>query len=423
MIISVRGESRVKAMRKGLLVILLAIFLAVVPACSGEGDTPDEEDAGVPGDLQEQNGDGSTGVQEPEQDSANRSPTISAVSIEPDLVQISRNSTVRLSAEVTDPDGDSLEYKWAATGGSFDNVAGHRATWRSPELTGSFTVTVTVTDGRGGTATSEIAFTVITNQAPAITSLTASPSLVAPGGHVSVTASAQDPDGDPITYTWAADGGQITGVGSTVTWVAPDVSAGEKTSYIITATADDGRGGTSVETVDIGIAIGYGTRVFNTVSDESGTVIEDGGDETGFFRAGDTVDNETMRAFFSFDLSDVADSDVSEATVRFTHAATVGDPFYQPTGLGGVRVFVVRYEEGGLADLYTDPRNELTERVLMESPTEFDIAKFVQRIGEGSAYSDRMQFMMRFQKETNNDNVTDYMEWSQAVVTVTYAPD
>ncbi len=414
-------------MRKCLLVTLLVIVLTAMPACSGGEDTPDG--AGVPGDVQEQepvDGDESSGEQEAGQegDSAgNRPPTISAVSIEPDSVQIARNSTVRLSAEAADPDGDSLEYKWAATGGSFDNVAGHRATWRSPELTGSFTVTVTVTDGRGGTTTSETTFTVITNQAPGITALTAAPSSVAPGGHVAVTASAEDPDGDPVTYQWVADGGQITGVGSTVTWIAPDVSAGEKTNYTITVTADDGRGGTAAKTIDIGIAIGFGTKVFNTVPAESGTVIEDGGDETSFFRAGDTLDNESVRAFFSFDLSDVVDTHVSEATLRFTHAATVGDPFYRPTGLGGIRVFVVRYDEGGLADLYTDPREELTETVLMESPTEFDITKFVQRIGEGSAFSDRMQFMVRFQKETNNDGVADYMEWSQAVITVTYAPD
>jgi len=65
----------------------------------------------------------------------------------------------------------------------------------------------------------------------------------------------------------------------------------------------------------------------------------------------------------------------------------------------------------------------LTEDGLFESPTEFDITQFVQRIGEGLAYSNRLQFMIRFQGVTNNDGIADYMDWSQAMVTATYAPE
>jgi len=31
--------------------------------------------------------------------------------------------------------------------------------------------------------------------------------------------------------------------------------------------------------------------------------------------------------------------------------------------------------------------------------------------------------MIRFQGVTNNDGIADYMDWSQAMVTATYAPE
>ena len=48
-----------------------------------------------------------------------------------------------------DPDEDKLDYIWSATGG---NITGEEAvvTWVAPIAYGTYTVTVTVTDGRGG---------------------------------------------------------------------------------------------------------------------------------------------------------------------------------------------------------------------------------------------------------------------------------
>jgi protocatechuate 3,4-dioxygenase beta subunit len=419
-------------MTRTFMLALLVALLVALPACSKEPQAPaGEPDSGVPSGLQVEEPDGQAAPQEPEQaqpeqpqgSSSNRPPSVSDVTLDPNSPEVTRGMAVRLSVTATDPDGDPLEYKWAATGGSFDLIEGHRATWRAPDLAGSFTVTATVTDGRGGTTTAQTVFTVSSNLAPSISSLAATPSSVGSGGHISLSATALDPDGDPLTYAWKADGGQVTGVGPNVTWVAPDVSPGEKSEYTITLTVSDGRGGSVVDTVTVYIAVGYGTRVFTPVAAETGTVIEDGGGQTAFTRAGDTANDKTMRAFFSFDLSGIEDTDVTQATLAFTYQGTVGDPFYMPTGLRGIHVFIVRYDPGGLPELYLEPREELTEEGLLESPTEFDITKFAQRIGEGSAFSDRVQVMVRFQREKNNDGIADYMEWSQATVTVTYAPD
>ena len=420
-------------MARIILVLLLALLIAVPVGCSG-GDSAGDADAGDDLDVQE-----SSGVDNPfaktedgDSDSSSQSspiggnqpPTVSTITLDPAVSEVSKNATVRLTAAASDADGDPLEYKWAATGGSFDSVEGARAVWRAPEMTGSFGVTLTVTDGKGGTTTAQQSFTVIQNEAPVIRGLTATPTSVASGGSLIVSGSADDPDGDNLTFQWEADGGTITGVGSSITWVAPSVQPGEKTDYTVTLIVDDGRGGFDVESVDVSVVIGYSSKVFSPVASETGTVIEDAGDDTSFTRAGDTADNEAMRAFFTFNLYELRNTDVSEATLTIVHQQTVGDPFYMPTGLRGIHVYVVRWDDAGeLPEFYTEPLEELTESGLFESPTTFDVTKFVQRIGQTIAKSDKLQFMITFQRETNNDSKADFMEWNQANLSVTYAPD
>jgi len=353
----------------------------------------------------------------------NRAPVVSGMSVAPTGETVAKRAVVTVTCAATDPDGDALTYKWSATGGSFGDIDEAHAVWRSPDITGSFKVTVTVADGRGGSTTAEQSFTVVDNAAPTIASLTASPEAVAANGYVTITAAASDPDGDALSYRWSADGGVVTGIGASVTWQAPDAKPGEKTDYAITLNLEDGRGGQDVETVHVTITIGYGTKQYSPVAADTGTVIKDGGVDMSVIRTGDTVNNDAMRAFVSFDLGELHSTDVTEATVTFTHLETVGKPFKLPTGLRGVKVYVVRYDPGGLPDFDIEPLEQLTKEPVYESPTTFDVTKFVQRIGQNMAASDQLQFMLTFQLGTNNDNTADYMAWSKASLSVTFAPD
>ena len=360
-----------------------------------------------------------------EQESAvgNRPPEVSLIGLAPPYTDVAKNARVGITCTASDPDGDAIEYKWAANGGSFDSVEVFRCMWRAPEVTGKFVVTVTVTDGNGGITTAQQEFTVIDNESPVIRGLSAEPVLIEANGFITVSGSAEDPDGDEIEYIWGTDGGTITGQGHSITWIAPDVKPGEKTDYYVSLTADDGRGGYDVEYVDVTVNIGYATKVFTPVPQETGTVIRDGGDDTSFNKAGDNKDDEPMRAFWSFNLYELRNTDVSQATIQFTHKETVGDPFRMPTGLRGIHVYVVRYDPGELPDFNIEPNEELTQGVLFESPTSFDVTKFVKRIGDNVAGSDEFQVMVAFQHLTNNDTVADYMSWDKVLLTVTSAPD
>jgi outer membrane protein OmpA-like peptidoglycan-associated protein len=83
----------------------------------------------------------------------NRPPTVKA-RCEPCVVEVGRTSTV--TADANDPDGDVLTYKWSAPAGTFANPAERQTIFTCPMTPGSIPVTVTVNDGKGGTASDTI---------------------------------------------------------------------------------------------------------------------------------------------------------------------------------------------------------------------------------------------------------------------------
>jgi peptidoglycan-associated lipoprotein len=84
---------------------------------------------------------------------ANRPPTVKA-RCEPCVVEIGKASTV--TADAQDPDGDTLTYKWSAPNGTFANPAERQTIFTCPKTPGSVPVTVSVSDGKGGTASDTI---------------------------------------------------------------------------------------------------------------------------------------------------------------------------------------------------------------------------------------------------------------------------
>jgi hypothetical protein len=57
----------------------------------------------------------------------------------------------------TDPDGDSLTYGWSATSGTISvSESGSSINWTAPSTTGTYTITCTVSDGKGGSDTKNV---------------------------------------------------------------------------------------------------------------------------------------------------------------------------------------------------------------------------------------------------------------------------
>lgn len=126
--------------RQGLLAVVLCSAL-MVAAC-GDSKSPTTPTP-PPG------GGGGGGNPPPTQ--TNRNPVIGSMTFSPELA-VSELTTVTFNASASDPDGDQVSYKW-----EFNTASGFSDTRQSfsARLTGSGTLAVklTVTDGKGGTAT------------------------------------------------------------------------------------------------------------------------------------------------------------------------------------------------------------------------------------------------------------------------------
>ncbi len=166
------------------LTIIVALALVVVPGCGGGG--------GGGGD-----GGGDNGG-DPGGGDVNVSPTVSLNAVS-DAIWPEQQTDI--SANATDPDGDSLTYSWSSSEGTITGT-GDTVTFSAPQSGGQFTVTVTVSDGQGGEAEEQIVITVgATVEGTIINARTGSPVA-----NVSVTV-------DGITQATGAQGHfAITGV-------------------------------------------------------------------------------------------------------------------------------------------------------------------------------------------------------------------
>ncbi|RWZ50892.1 PKD domain-containing protein [Labedella phragmitis] len=137
----------------------------------------------------------------------------------------------------TDPDGTIASYAWNFGDGQNGTGATTNHTYGSA---GDFLVTLTVTDNRGGTATTT---RVVSATAPANQNPTASFTASGSGLAVSVNGSAStDPDGTIASYAWDfGDEGTATGATANHTYAA----AGE---YTVTLTVTDDKGATASTT-------------------------------------------------------------------------------------------------------------------------------------------------------------------------------
>jgi outer membrane protein OmpA-like peptidoglycan-associated protein len=88
----------------------------------------------------------------------NRPPTVDA-RCEPCTVEVGRTATI--TADASDPDGDPLTYKWNCVAGKITNPTARQTPWTAPMQEGPVQCTVTVDDGRGGTASDQVTIQVI----------------------------------------------------------------------------------------------------------------------------------------------------------------------------------------------------------------------------------------------------------------------
>ena len=168
-------------------------------------------------------------------------PPVASLTANPN--QVNAGDTAVVQAQASDPDNDPLTYTWTSTCGKVEGT-GAEVRFNSADVPpGKCTVTAKVDDGRGGTATASTDITVQPrpNRPPTV-SCAASPQTVTAGQPVSLTATGSDPDNDPLTYTWDATAGKVTGSGAQAQFDTTGLAPGH---YTVNCHANDGKGGTA----------------------------------------------------------------------------------------------------------------------------------------------------------------------------------
>ncbi|NIP36963.1 MAG: hypothetical protein GWN18_18480, partial [Thermoplasmata archaeon] len=162
-----------------------------------------------------------------------------------DTVQALEDEEFTLTFEATDADGDGLT--WTDDTDLFGiGITGEIAFTPLQADVGSHTVTVTVADGKGGSASVTFELVVVNvNDAPVIVTVEpADGTKFADHVAVTFTVVAEDEDGDALTYTWM-EGETEIGAGSPL--VVRDLTPGR---HFITVMVNDGDEVTE-QTIDI----------------------------------------------------------------------------------------------------------------------------------------------------------------------------
>ncbi|GBF40483.1 FG-GAP repeat protein [Leptospira johnsonii] len=132
--------------------------------------------------------------------------------------RVAPSSSINLNSTAHDPNpSDTLTYLWSSTGGSFNNSNILNPVWTSPSTPGQYTITLTVSDPLGASAS--LSFTadvqlgygtgygsinVGSNSSPFVTNIISDPSSIAPGASTNISLTAFDPDGNTISYSWSS---------------------------------------------------------------------------------------------------------------------------------------------------------------------------------------------------------------------------
>ncbi|HBN08300.1 MAG TPA: hypothetical protein DD435_06545 [Cyanobacteria bacterium UBA8530] len=99
--------------------------------------------------------------------SFNRNPIITSFIANP-LNAVNPGDSITLQVDVIDEDHDNLKYTWTATGGTLSTTAGRLVSWIPPGRAGVYSILMSVSDGKGGSAEAAQNVIVRSNGIPAV---------------------------------------------------------------------------------------------------------------------------------------------------------------------------------------------------------------------------------------------------------------
>ena len=185
----------------------------------------------------------------------NNAPTASAG---PDQV-VSAGTLVTLTGSGSDPDGDTLVYRWEQTGGPAVTLGGSDAAavrTFTPTNPGSYIFNLTTTDAGGRNASDTVVITVNDTTLPpnnAPTAEAGQDQTALTGVVITLSGSGSDPDGEALTYRWQQTGGPTVSLTGNEGDAIRTFTATSTGSYIFTFTTTDARGLSGADSIVITI--------------------------------------------------------------------------------------------------------------------------------------------------------------------------
>ena len=253
------------------------------------------------------------------------------------------------------------------------------------------------------------------NQAPVIASMTAEPAEIIYGDSSTLICAASDPEYDPIKYSWSASEGTITGEGKEVTWTAPNKDG----DFNISITLTDSRGGQTTGNIVVNVSAPIKMVAINPVAAETGTVAQTNATDYSKTWAGDDAKNVGYRAFWGFNTSSLAGKDIQSADLKFTTAKVTGDPFgYHPSGLGGLLLWKTTHGSS-LPEFGYVGSKLISTGYMLDPPVVIDVTTEIKLLTSHKV--GRFQVEALFDRVSNGDNTAEGIEWSSAVLEVTYS--
>lgn len=214
---------------------------------------------------------------------------------------VDEGQCIHLVAKVHDPDCNVSSVFWDANAGTFSDPYAKETDWCAPLVEGCegkyVTVTVKVTDECGAeTTTSMVIYVRNVNHPPEVD---AGPDLVVDEGQsVKLLATATDPDGDPLSYSWSTDcrrGSFDNPNALTPTFTAPLTPNCEGETIVLTLTVRDACGAVAEDTVRV-----FVRNVNHTPRVEAGEdLVVKSGQTVQLWAEASDPDGEYLRAFWS----------------------------------------------------------------------------------------------------------------------------
>lgn len=135
---------------------------------------------------------------------------------------VNANGIASVAVVASDPDNDPLTYSYTVTGGAITG-SGAAVSWTAPSAPGAHSVTVTVSDGKGGSATGNGALTVL----EAVTQVTGTARFPAgTSGDLSNAKVSLYTSYDNWVYNQPIKFGAVSGAGASVSFSITGVNPG-----------------------------------------------------------------------------------------------------------------------------------------------------------------------------------------------------